>query len=345
MSIVRKSLPLLTACLLLLPLSNQSTANETPRGKIVGGAVHQAPPWFKQSFLEIADDVDEATEAGKHVVLFFQLNGCPYCDRMLTESFEAEPMSSYLQQHFDAISINVRGDREIAFNEDITVTEKQLSEILQVAGTPAILFLDENNQTVVRVNGYRAPERFRLILEYVATSSYRTTTLADYLDARLNKNVYSLRDNPLFSEVSDLSAVDGPLMLIFEDGSCYDCDEFHDGVLAHPQVREEIEPFTIVRLDADSQATIIDLEGNQTTPAELALKHEVIYRPGVLAFDDGVLLRRADSLLFPHHFKEYMRYVAGGFYKQVDWRTYSDNRTEELLEAGIDIDLGRPQLP
>ena len=345
MSIVHKALLLLSACLLILPLSNHSAANEQPRGTITGGAVHQAPEWFKESFLEIAEDVDEATEAGKHVVLFFQLNGCPYCDAMLTESFEAEPMSSYVQQHFDAISINVRGDREIAFNEDIVVTEKQLSEILKVSGTPAILFLDEDNKTVVRVNGYRAPERFRLILEYVATSSYRTTTLADYLDARLNKNVYSLRDNPLFTEVSDLSAVDGPLMLIFEDGSCYDCDEFHDAILAHPQVREEIEPFTIVRLDADSNARIIGVDGSETTPAELARKHEVIYRPGVLAFDEGVLLRRADSLLFPHHFKEYMRYVAGGFYRQVDWRTYSDNRTEELLEAGIDIDLGRPQRP
>jgi thioredoxin-related protein len=320
-------------------------ADPPARGSIVGGVVHQAPDWFKQSFLEIADDVDEATEAGKHVILFFQLNGCPYCDRMLEESFEAEGMTDYIREHFDAIAINVRGDREIAFNEEITVSEKQLSEILKVAATPAILFLDDNNKTVVRVNGYRAPERFRLILEFVATKSYRTASLADYLDARLNKNVYQLRDNPLFTEVGDLSTVKGPLMLIFEDGSCYDCDEFHDGILAHPQVREEIEPFTIVRLDADSNEKIIDLEGNETTPAELARKYEVFYRPGVLAFDDGQLLRRTDSLLFPHHFKEYMRFVAGGFYKQVDWRTYSDRRTEELLEAGVTIDLGRPKLP
>ena len=99
-----------------------------------------------------------------------------------------------------------------------------------------------------------------------------------------------------------------------------------------------------MRLDADSSDKIIDLEGNETTPAELARKYEVTYRPGVLAFDDGLLLRRVDSLLFPYHFKEFMRYVAGGFYKQVDWRTYADRRTEELLEAGIDIDLGRPEI-
>jgi hypothetical protein len=67
------------------------------------------------------------------------------------------------------------------------------------------------------------------------------------------------------------------------------------------------------------------------------------YRPGVLVFDDGNLLRRHDSLTFPHHFKESMRYVAGGYYQQTDYQTYSQQRTEELLAAGVDIDLGRPK--
>ncbi|MDH3219789.1 MAG: thioredoxin fold domain-containing protein [Gammaproteobacteria bacterium] len=318
-------------------------ADAVARGKIVGGVPHQAPVWFKQSFLEIADDVDEASEAGKHVMLFFQLNDCPYCDRMLRESFEAEPLTRYIRQHFDTIAINVRGDREIAFNEEISVTEKQLSEILEVAATPAILFLNQDNKTIVRVNGYRAPQRFRQVLEFVATRSYQTTSLADYLQAKLDKNVYQLRANPLFSEVNDLSSVDGPLMVIFEDGSCYDCNEFHDGILAHELVRQEIAPFTVVRLDADSGESIVDVHGNRTTPSGLARKYEMIYRPGVLLFDEGELLRRHDSLTFPHHFKESLRYVAGGFYRQTDYRSYSQQRTEELLEAGVVIDLGRPQ--
>jgi thioredoxin-related protein len=330
--------------LALIAISGPVYSAETgSRGAIVGGVAHEPPAWFKESFLEIADDVDDAIEAEKHVMLFFDLNGCPYCDRMLEESFTAEPLSSYIRQHFDVIAINIQGDREIAFNEEISVSEKKLGEILKVYSTPALLFLNEDNKTIVRVNGYRAPERFKLVLEFVATRSYRTTSLGDYLQAKLDKNVYQLRPNPLFSDVTDLSSVDGPLMVIFEDGSCYDCNEFHDGILAHEQVREEIAPFTIVRLDADSNATIIDVYGNQTTPAELARKHEMIYRPGVLVFEDGALLRRHDSLTFPHHFKESMRYVAGGYYQQMDYQSYSRQRTEELLASGVDIDLGRPK--
>ena len=325
---------------ILVPAVNDASEN---RGKITGGVLHEVPAWFKESFLEIADDVDDANQAGKHVLLFFELSGCPYCDRMLEESFEAEPLSSYIQANFDAIVINILGDREIAFNEEISVTEKELAEILKVYSTPALLFLDKENKTIARINGYRAPERFKLVLEFVATKSYQTTNLVDYLQAKLDKNVYQLRANSLFSKVTDLASVDGPLMVIFEDGSCYDCNEFHDGILAHKQVREEIAPFTIVRLDADSNAAIKDVYGNATTPAELARKHEMIYRPGVLVFDDGNLIRRHDSLTFPHHFKESIRYVAGGFYQQTDYRNYSLQRTEELLANGVVIDLGRPK--
>ena len=337
---LQKILLLITITVISSPLFS---ADDVARGKISGGVAHPLPAWFKDSFLEIADDIDDAGEVGKHVLLFFDLNGCPYCDRMLEESFNAEPLSSYIQEHFDVIAINIQGDREVAFNEEISVTEKELGAILNVYSTPALLFLNTDNKTIVRVNGYRAPERFQQVLEFVVTRSYQTTELADYLQAKLDRNVYRLRANSLFSDITDLSSVDGPLMVIFEDGSCYDCNEFHDGILAHEQVRAEIEPFTIVRLDADSNETIIDIYGNETTPAELARKYEMIYRPGVLVFVDGNLLRRHDSLTFPHHFKESMRYVGGGFYQQTDYRTYSQQRTEELLASGVDIDLGRPK--
>ena len=334
---------LLGAC--LGALASAQAAESDSRGRIVGGVAHSLPEWFKESFLDIADDVDEATGAGRHVMLFFDLNGCPYCARMLEESFTAEPLSSYIQANFDVIAVNILGDREIAFNDEIMVSEKKLAEILKVYSTPALVFLDDNNETVARVNGYRAPGRFQQVLEYVATRSYRSTTLADYLQAKLDRNVYQLRDNPLFSETRDLSTIEGPLMLIFEDGSCYDCDEFHDAILADERVRAEIGAFTVVRLDADSSKPIKGFLGNETTPADLAREYEMIYRPGVLLFEDGNLLRRHDSLTFPHHFMESLRYVGGDHYRQTDYRSYTRRLREELLEAGVNIDLGRPRIP
>jgi len=322
--------------------ANANDANK--RGQVVGGKAHSLPDWFKQSFLEIADDVDEANAEGKHVMLFFDLDGCPYCDRMLQESFKSDPLSSYIKSNFDVIAVNIQGNLEIAYNEEIIVTERKLAEILKVYATPALLFLNENNEAIARVDGYRAPERFQQVLEFVATRSYRTNRLADYLQAKLDRNVYRLRDNPLFSEITDLSRIEGPLMLIFEDGSCYDCDEFHDAILVDDRVQAEIEPFTILRLDADSSESILDFDGNESTPAELARKFETTFRPGILLFEDRKLLRQHNSLPYPQHLMESLRYVGGGYHEKIDYRSYRLKLREEMLEAGVDIDWGRSRL-
>lgn len=330
-------LSLTMLCILMGWLSN-TTASEIARGVIEGGVEHAAPGWFKNSFLEIVDDVEEATEANKHVLLFFQLNGCPYCDRMLTENFKSGPVKNYIQENFDVIAINVRGDREIAFNEDVSLTEKELSELLKVRYTPGIMFLNSENKPVVRVDGYRASEQFSQILKYVSSKAYQSQKLSDYLDQHL-KQVYAMQSNPMFKDISDLSTVEGPLAVIFEDSRCYDCAAFHEKLLNNPEVKQEMSAFTVVRLNTESDAKIKDVAGNETTAKALSDSLSMTYRPGVALYADGELLRRHDSLLFRHHFKEGLRWIGSGAYKTEDYRTYSAKRTEELLGAGVNINL------
>jgi len=63
------------------------------------------------------------------------------------------------------------------------------------------------------------------------------------------------------------------------------------------------------------------------------------YRPGVAVYDNGKLVRRVDSLLYSFHFKEGLRYISGGYYKAEEYRSYSEKRREELLSAGVTINL------
>lgn len=310
------------------------------RGSVTGGIAHEMPGWFKDSFLEMADDAAEAGEADKHVLIFFNLNDCPYCARMLDESFNSDPNMGLIQTHFDAIALNVLGDREVVFNDDLTVTEKQLAEALEVRATPGVMFLDADNKLVARADGYRAPERFRRVLEYVSSKSYRDMMLDEFIHKNSARDVYALRDNSRFTYTDDLSSIQGPLMVVLEDGGCYDCAEFHDAILADDRMQEALDKYTVVRLDSDSDQQITDPDGDQMTPAEFAHKQQMFYRPGVLVYDDGKLIRRMDSLIYPHHFKENLRYVSGGYYQSQEYQAYSEARTEELLNAGIDIDLG-----
>ncbi|MCB1639519.1 MAG: thioredoxin fold domain-containing protein, partial [Thiothrix sp.] len=128
---------------LLVPGSRVWAATEAveTRGKVTGGEAYAIPDWFKQSFLDIAEDAEEAGAEGRHVMLFFHLDECPYCSRMLRESFEAEAMQALVRKSFDVIDINIKGDRQVAFDTETSLSEKELSDRLRVRSTPAILFL------------------------------------------------------------------------------------------------------------------------------------------------------------------------------------------------------------
>ena len=327
-------------CMMLtLAFIHTTPVSAVQRGEVSGGIAHSAPGWFKDSFLEISDDVSEAAELNKHVILFFQLNDCPYCHRMLVDCFESQPMKELVQDSFDVIAINIKGDREIAFNETLTMSEKQLSEELNVFATPSIIFVNKQNQQVTRVDGYRSPQRFKHVLNYVSTQAYKDTSLSAYIESHQKTGAYTFRDHSLFKQVTDFSSIDGPLAVIFEDTACNDCAEFHENLLSRDDVQTELARFTAVRLDAASDKPIIDIEGNTTTAKAWAHSLYMLYRPGVILFDKGKEISRIESLLYSYHFKETLRYVGAGYHKQMEYRQYSEQRREELLSSGVDIQL------
>lgn len=323
----------------LFGLITNISANE---GKVKGGSMHEIPSWFKDSFLEIDEDVEEAKANNKHFMIFMDLAGCPYCTRMLDENFFAENKTSdFIKKYFDVIEINVKGSREIAWDEETTLTEKELAEKLKIQYSPTVLFFNYDKEVVVRVNGYRNPSDFKYILEYVQGKHYEKLSLTEYITKVQKKDLYTLKENKLFKDIKDLSKINTALAVIFEDGACTQCDYFHDRLLKEKSVIEEISKFTVVRLDANSDEEIIDVEGNKTTAKQWALNINLDYRPGILLYDDKKSILTIDALLYPFHFKEVLRYVSGKHYIQYpkSYLDYLNVRQSELLKEGIDIDL------
>lgn len=144
---------------------------------------YEIPSWFKQSFLDLAEDVKEATAANKHVLLFFHLDNCPYCAKMLKDNFEAEPQKNFIQKNFDVIDLNVLGSREVMFSQDISLSEKELATKLDIKYTPTVLFLDSDNKVITRLNGYQAASDFIRIMDFVQTKAYQKSNLDEYLKA------------------------------------------------------------------------------------------------------------------------------------------------------------------
>ena len=317
------------------------TSLNASQGKFTGGSDHSMPEWFKESFMDMNEDVEEAKESDKHVMLFMTLKFCPYCTKMLNNNFiEGAKLQPYIKDNFDVIGIDIKGSKEIAVNEDLTLTEKEYAKHLNVQYTPTILFLNQSNEIVVRINGYRSSENFKYILDFVKNKEYKNMELTQYIEKVKNKTFYTLQDNTMFQEINDLSKIDGSLAVIFEDGSCTQCDYLHNNTLKNKDVLNEMNKFTIVRLDASSSSKIVTPNGIVTTPEKWAQDLVLDYRPGILLFNNKKERARIDALLYSFHFKELFRFVSTEQYKiYKSFLDYLRVRQSELLQQGIDIDI------
>lgn len=311
------------------------------QGAVTGGIHFDIPDWFKTSFLEIAEDVEEANDEGKHVMLFMHLNGCPYCDKMVNENFADDALKPYLIKHFDSIALNIQGDREIEFNEEVSTTERALAQLLNVQYTPTILFLNSDNKTVLRLNGYRSPETVKHALEFVQTKAYLKTSFNQFKNKRSQRANYQLSASSLYSSTTDFSNITTPVAIMFEDVNCDECATFQKDILARPEIQEQFKRYTFVRLDALSDDVLIDFNGHKTTAKQWAESLKMSYRPGIVLFDEQQETGRIESMLYPFHFESVLRYGLDKSYKS--YASYLDLmgvRIEQLTQQGINVNIG-----
>ncbi len=134
---------------------------------LVNPGAHDKPDWFKDSFLDLRDDIAEATAANKRVLLYFYQDGCPYCAKLLKTGFFDPALGAKTREYFDVIALNMWGDREVTDSQGNTLTEKEFATSLRVQYTPTLLFLNESAGVALRVNGYYAPDKLEAALDYV----------------------------------------------------------------------------------------------------------------------------------------------------------------------------------
>ena len=61
----------------------------------------EKPDWFKVSFLDLNEDIDEAAVNNKRLMLYFYQDGCPYCKKLLEDNFGQRKIAEKTQKYFD----------------------------------------------------------------------------------------------------------------------------------------------------------------------------------------------------------------------------------------------------
>ena len=317
-------------------------------GELAAGMVnpgyHAQPAWFKNSFLDINEDIAEAKENGKRLMLFFYQDGCPYCKKLLEDNFGQQYIAEKTQKNFDVVSINIWGDRDITLGKE-ELTEKQLAERLKILYTPTLIFFNENGKAVLRANGYYYPEKFNAALDFVLGKNEKKESFRQYL-ARISP---APSKGVIHDEVATMSkpydfskkSAHQYRLVMFEQKKCKACDELHQDVLQRKASKDLLKNFDIAVVDMWSDEKITLADGSVKKISDWAKSLNIQYAPSLVYFDaKGKEVFRAEAYLKSFHIQSGMDYVQSGAYKtQPNLQRYIDARATRLRAEGVKVDL------
>ena len=341
------ALLLLAALLCCSLLTNNVSANETSaeRGEFLGAMDTVYPDWFKVSFMELEEDVAEAAAEGKRLMLLFHQDGCPYCNAFVEKNLAQKDIEETLKTKFDVIEFNMWGDREVVSVNGEVFTEKNFAKALNVQFTPSILFLTEEGQLSLRLNGYYDPDRFRVALDYVINKMESKQSFTDFVAANTsNTSSKALVSREYFAgSASDIHSrkSDKPMLLMFEQGSCKNCETLHDTILSKAQSQELLDKFDIYQIDMWGRKTFKTPDGKETTGRDWSKALGVNYAPTLILYaPDGTEVIRTETFFKTFHVQSVMDYVqSGAWQEEPSLQRYLSARADALRERGEDVNI------
>ena len=148
-------------------------------------------PFFVQSFLDLAEDLELAADSGKRFAVMWELRGCPYCKETHLVNFADPEIRDFVSGNFDILQLNLIGSREVVDFDGEAMEERALARKWGVRFTPTTQFFPEtldqvadrkgSEAEVARMPGYFRPPHFLAMFRFVREKAYETTGFNDYL--------------------------------------------------------------------------------------------------------------------------------------------------------------------
>jgi thioredoxin-related protein len=151
-------------------------------------------PWFLESFLDLAEDLEGARKQGKRFVIMWELKGCPYCKETHFVNFAQPRVSDYVRANFEVLQLNIIGLRKVTDFDGAELSEKALALRYGVRFTPTFQFFPESVEglkalaptarEVSRAPGYYRPDDFLAMFRYVREKAYEGKSFLDFLKSQ-----------------------------------------------------------------------------------------------------------------------------------------------------------------
>ncbi len=292
------------------------------------------PEWFKKSFLELPDDIQEAIDAGKKgIIVYFGQKHCAYCQALMDKDFGQKDIEIYTRKNFDVIAINIWGSNEVTTPDGQVMTEREFALRENANFTPTLIFYNNEGQKALVLRGFYPPYKFRAAMEYVGREYYKEESFRNYM-FRANPpprfemssmNPESFFMAPPYALDRSRFKAQEPLLVFFEQQDCHACDVLHSEPLEFEETRKLLSHFEIVQLDMHSDTPIITPDGQHITARQWAEQLNLFYAPTLIAFDErGNEIIRIDSVAHVYRLKNVLEFIVKRVYrttpKYMNWR-------------------------
>ncbi|PLX36118.1 MAG: thioredoxin [Hyphomicrobiales bacterium] len=176
-------------------LAAPSLVKAAGEGEVGPNGLH-VQPWFHESFLDMAEDFEEAKAAGKDFAVIFEQRGCPYCREMHVKNFAIPEIADYIKNNFVVVQLDMWGSRETTDFDGETMEERDLARKWGVMYTPSISFFSREadvagksgkDAETVRMPGYFKPFHFISMHEFVHEGHWKDTHFQKYIQAKVMK--------------------------------------------------------------------------------------------------------------------------------------------------------------
>ena len=139
--------------------------------------------FFNETWGNFQEELVKAREEGKKgIMLFFEIDICPFCHRMKRTVLNQPEVQEYYRKNFLIFSVDVEGDVEMVdFNGQIILQKDFAEKVNRVRATPVIMFYDLEGKPVVRYTGPTSGvQEFMWLGEYYVGGHYKNLRFTKY---------------------------------------------------------------------------------------------------------------------------------------------------------------------
>ena len=139
--------------------------------------------FFDLSFDNFEEDLIAAREDGKQgIFVFFEMDDCPFCQRMQETILREDDVIAYFRQHFKNYRFNILGGSSVV---DFDTGKEMAEKKYRVRATPVMIFFDLEGKPMVRYTGpTTTKEEFMMLGEFVVSGSYKEMPFTRYKRSR-----------------------------------------------------------------------------------------------------------------------------------------------------------------